>query len=89
MLCLIYAGLDVQGFSIKIGPYHGEFTSCGNATNTLLNGDTGRYTCRSNARGTAIKISLPRNIEQPLGLCQVAVFGDGNMFVLLSVIIIK
>ena len=81
-----YVGLDIQGISINIGPYRGEYTTCGNDTNMLTSGDPATYTCRSNARGTAIKISLPRDIEQHLALCQVAVFGAGNILVLLSLI---
>ena len=71
--------MDLQDFSITIGPYHGTFTMCGMASNYLSSGETGTYNCSSNARGSAITISISVKIEQHLALCQVAVFGEGNI----------
>ena len=68
--------MGLRDFSIEIGPYHGAFTSCGLALNSVAGGHSKTYQCKTHTRGSALKISS--TIVQHLALCRVVVHGRGT-----------
>ena len=73
----------MENISIKVGPYHGQFGQCGSDTNSLANGKMETFRCTTNAKGSAMTIALLGNREQFLTLCEVFVFGEGNILAVL------
>ena len=78
LFAVLCSGNDLQDFYIKVGPYRGEFGSCGFDNNTLPSDSVKTFGCNPNAKGSALEISLLGNIEQYMALCEVLVYGSGE-----------
>ena len=80
LLAFLCSGNDLQDFYIKVGPYNGEFGSCGFENNTVPSASSKAFGCNPNAKGSALEILLLGNIEQYLALCEVLVHGNGEVW---------
>ncbi|KAI0208186.1 hypothetical protein LSAT2_007133 [Lamellibrachia satsuma] len=66
-------GARLKDFDIKVGPYNGNYKTCGMARNTMVPGETKSYLCSPNAIGSTVKIQA--HIFEFITLCEVSIFG--------------
>ena len=67
-------------FDISIGPYHGQYGTCGSSYNDMTEetGDTMFFKCPRNVLGPTLKITKSGSRSR-LTLCEVFVYGHGKI----------